>query len=327
LGPEVLGRATASIQGQAADDRILVGFDTSDDAGVVRLEDGSCLVQTVDFLTPIVDDPYTFGAIAAANALSDVYAMGGTPVSALNILCWPQDDLDETILAQMLAGGLAKIREAGAVLLGGHSVRDAELKYGLAVTGTIAEQDIWTHGGAQPGDVLVLTKALGTGIVSTALKADSCDQATWEAARDSMLELNAASAGALRRFDVHAVTDVTGFGLLGHAWEMARASGVCLELDASRLPTLGAARDLAAAGFVTGAAASNLRYVEGALEAEDVGSVDLAIALDPQTSGGLLVALPQEDGSRFAREAQAHVVGRAHAGPARLVLTPRGGDA
>jgi selenide,water dikinase len=198
LGPEVLGRATASIQGQADDDRIIVGFDTSDDAGVVRLEGGGCLVQTVDFLTPIADDPYTFGAIAAANALSDVYAMGGTPLSALNILCWPQDELDEAILAAMLAGGLAKIREAGAVLLGGHSVRDGELKYGLAVTGTIAEHDIWTHGGAQPGDALVLTKALGTGIVSTALKQDACDDASWVEARDSMLELNADSARALR---------------------------------------------------------------------------------------------------------------------------------
>ncbi len=287
---------------------------------MVRLDDGTCLVQTVDFLTPIADDPYTYGAIAAANALSDVYAMGGEPVSALNILCWPQGDLDESILAAILAGGLDKVTEAGAVLLGGHSVRDAELKFGLAVTGVIREHNIWTNGGAQPGDALVLTKALGTGIVSTAVKRDGCDLATWAEAEASMLELNRASATALASCEVHAVTDVTGFGLVGHAWEMARGSNVALELCVSDLPVFSNVRSLAAAGFVTGGAKENRIYVGEALHVGGASEVDLAVALDPQTSGGLLVALPEADAQRFVRGTRGCVVGRVLAGSPGVTL-------
>lgn len=320
MSPEVLGRATASIQRHADDDRVIVGFQNSDDAGVVRLENGTCLVQTVDFLTPIADDPYTYGAIAAANALSDVYAMGGEPVSALNILCWPQGDLDESILAAILAGGLDKLTEAGAVLLGGHSVRDAELKYGLAVTGVIGEQNIWTNSGARPGDVLVLTKPLGTGIVSTAVKREACDSRTWDEAEASMLELNGASARRLASCEVHAVTDVTGFGLAGHAWEMAKGSGVGVELHVSDLPLFSNVRTLAAAGFVTGAAKANRAYVGAGLQAEGVSEVDLAVALDPQTSGGLLVALPERDAEGLVRDSRGWAVGRVLAGDPRVVL-------
>ena len=299
---------------------MVVGFQTSDDAGVVRLDSGACLVQTLDFLTPIADDPYTYGAIAAANALSDVYAMGGRPVSALNILCWPEGDLDEAILTEILKGGLDKVKEAGAVLLGGHSVKDGELKYGLSVTGEIEEHRVWTNAGALPGDVLVLTKALGTGIISTALKRDACSETSWVAAEASMLELNRASAEAMEGLEVHAVTDVTGFGLAGHAWEMARGSGVVIEIEAALMPELPGARDLAAAGYVTGGSRSNRAYVGAGLVAEGASETDLALALDPQTSGGLLIALPAADAQTLIDAKRGVAIGRVLAGEARVTL-------
>ena len=277
-------------------------------------------MQTVDFLTPIADDPYTYGAIAAANALSDVYAMGGEPVSALNILCWPQGELDESILSAILSGGLDKITESGAVLLGGHSVKDSELKYGLSVTGVIHEHKIWTNSGAMPGDVLVLTKSLGTGIVSTALKRDACDAALWAEAEASMLELNRDSCAALKAVDVHAVTDVTGFGLAGHAWEMAKGSGVALEIQVASLPAFSRVHELASQGFVTGGATANRAYVGEGLRIGNTGDEDVALVLDPQTSGGLLVALPEPDAARFLGAAGGTVVGHVLAGDARVTL-------
>lgn len=299
---------------------MVVGFQTADDAGVVRLNSDTCLVQTVDFLTPIADDPYIYGGIAAANALSDVYAMGGRPVSALNILCWPEGELDESVLTELLAGGLDKVMESGAVLLGGHSVKDAELKYGLSVTGVIEEHQIWTNSNAQPGDVLILTKALGTGIISTALKREACGDQAWSAAEASMLQLNRESRDALRGLEVHAVTDVTGFGLAGHAWEMARGSGVTVEIEVERLPELPSARELAARGFVTGGSRSNRAYVGAGLEDRGVTAEDMALVLDPQTSGGLLVSLPRADADRFLSAAEGRLVGSVSVGPARVSL-------
>ena len=234
---------------------VLVGYDTADDAGVYQLTDDCALVQTVDFFTPIVDDPSTFGAIAAANALSDVYAMGGRPISALSILAYPgKGDLDD--LAEILAGGAEKMREADCAILGGHSVNDEEVKFGYAVTGTVHPQRIWTNTGARPGDVLVFTKRLGTGVISTALKRGLADPAHVAAAVESMLTLNRKAAEALAQFEVHGCTDVTGFGFIGHARELALGSNVTLEIDTSLLRFLPGAVEYARAGAIRGACAT-----------------------------------------------------------------------
>lgn len=302
---------------------MIVGFDTADDAGVVRLGDGRALIQTVDFFTPIVDDPYTYGAIAAANALSDVYAMGGTPLCAMNILCWPHKDLPPEALHELLQGGGAKVREAGALLVGGHSVRDKELKFGLSVTGLVDEDRVWTNAGARPGDSLVLSKALGTGVISTAIKRGACPEASEDAAVRSMLTLNRAARDAAAQGVVHACTDVTGFGLIGHAWELARASGVEVRLHAGALPLLPGARELAAAGHVTGGAKSNRLYPGASLRVlPGVDPALEALALDPQTSGGLLFSLPEADAARLIDAGVAVRVGEVVAGEAAVVLGP-----
>jgi selenide,water dikinase len=258
---------------------------------VVRLDDERALVQTVDFFTPVVDDPYTFGAIAAANALSDVYAMGGEPLSALNILCW-RDDLPAELLAAVLKGGLDKVREAGAVLAGGHSVSDNEPKYGLAVTGVVHPDRIWANQGARPGDELWLSKPLGTGIVTTAMKRQQASEEAARAAIEAMSALNRAARDAAIGGEVHAATDITGFGLVGHAWEMARAGGVRLRFDAAALPVLPEALALAAAGHLTRGNVSNRVYVGEALHLQGVHDELAAVVVDPQTSGGLLLAVP-----------------------------------
>lgn len=274
---------------------MIVGYETADDAGVVRLVDGRYLIQTLDFFTPIVDDPFTFGAIAATNALSDVYAMGGVPVSALNIVCWPEKDLPEQALIEILQGGSAKIQEAGAVLVGGHSVTDVELKYGLSVSGFTDENRLWTNAGARIGDRLVLTKAIGTGIITTAMKRDKCPPKAENAAVESMLKLNAEGREAALGLDIHACTDVTGNGLIGHSWEMARSSGVRLVINADSVPILPDAIDLAAAGHLTRGEKSNRAYVGQALSWGDVPAALQSVIVDPQTSGGLLFALGTED--------------------------------
>ena len=271
---------------------LLVGTSTADDAGVFRIAPDLALVQTVDFFTPIVDDPFQFGAIAAANALSDVYAMGGEPKTALNVACFPQDVPFE-VLTDILRGGLAKAEEAGVVVLGGHTVIDEEIKYGMAVTGLVHPDRILRNVGARPGDALVLTKALGTGIVATALKRGAGSPAEHAAAIESMAALNAAAARVLRGFEVHACTDVTGFGLLGHGYEMAHASGVRLALVAERLPLLPGARTLAAAGHLTGGCKRNRDWLADKVEVAPTVPADLAeVAWDPQTSGGLLASIP-----------------------------------
>jgi selenide,water dikinase len=278
-----------------ANENVLVGFDTADDAGVYRLSPECALVQTVDFFTPIVDDAYTFGAIAAANALSDVYAMGGRPISALSILAWPaQGDIDE--LAEILKGGAEKIHEAGCALLGGHSVKDEEVKFGYAVTGLIHPDRIKTNAGAQVGDALIFTKRIGTGVISTALKQGIAKEADVDAAVQQMLKLNREACDAMLAFDVHGCTDVTGFGLIGHAREMALASKVTIEIDPRAVRFLPGAVEYARQGAIPGGLKNNREFaascVDGSSEFDD-------LLYDPQTSGGLLIALPEGDAARL----------------------------
>lgn len=283
---------------RSANPNLLVGFEKADDAGVFRLSPGVALVQTVDFFTPIVDDPATFGAIAAANSLSDIYAMGATPLTALSILAWPgSKDLDD--LEEILKGGAEKIHEAGAVILGGHSVNDPEIKFGYAITGTIRPDRVKTNAGAKPGDTLVLTKKIGTGVIATALKRNLARPAHVEAATHSMLTLNRTAAEAMARLDVHAVTDVTGFGLLGHAREMALASDVTLEIDSRNVQYFDGAIEYAQAGAIPGGLNNNREFIVGCVE----GSSDFEDLLyDPQTSGGLLLAMPPADAARYVKK-------------------------
>jgi len=283
------------------DPNVLVGFDTADDAGVYKISATQALVQTVDFFTPIVDDPYTFGQIAATNSLSDVYAMGGRPLSALAIVCFPdKGDLD--VLEQILAGGLSKMMEAGCVVIGGHSVRDPEIKFGYAVTGSIHPERVWKNSAAQAGDRLLLTKALGTGVISTAIKRGEAKQSWIDAAVASMTTLNARAAQAAVEggFAVHAATDITGFGLIGHAREMASGSGVSLRIAAEKVPLLAGALECVRAGFVPGGLKNNREFAECNVSYAAGVSEELRTMLyDPQTAGGLLLAVAQPDSARL----------------------------
>jgi len=290
------------------DARVLVDFRTADDAGVYRWESGPALVQTVDFFTPIVDDPYVYGQIAAANALSDVYAMGGVPLTALAIAAFPKEGLEAATIRDIFRGGFDKLREAGVALLGGHTVQDQEIKFGYAVTGSIDPSRVLTNAGARAGDILFLTKPLGTGIVGTAIKFDRADAALADAAVRSMRTLNRAAADALRAFpadDVHACTDVTGFGLIGHATEMARASGVTIAVDASRVPLFNGVLAIAARNR-SGGMASNEDHFGAGVRLDGSVSLDLlAVLYDPQTSGGLLVAVAEPAAARVASALEA----------------------
>jgi selenide,water dikinase len=278
-----------------ADENVLIGFDTADDAGVYKLTPECALVQTVDFFTPIVDDPCTFGAIAAANALSDVYAMGGRPISALSILAWPaKGDLSD--LKQILRGGAEKMREAGCSILGGHSVADDEIKFGYAVTGVVHPARIKANAGALPGDALVFTKRLGTGVISTALKRGIANPGHVETSIASMLTLNRRACEEMLRFDVHGCTDVTGFGLIGHAREMALASHVTLEIAVDQLRFLPGALEYARQGAVPGGLKNNREFAACAVETLRQLPREIEDLLyDPQTSGGLLIALPEAE--------------------------------
>jgi selenide,water dikinase len=279
------------------DPNVLVGFDTADDAGVYKISATQALVQTVDFFTPIVDDPFTFGQIAASNSLSDVYAMGGRPLSALAIVCFPdKGDLD--VLQQILAGGLSKMMEAGCVVIGGHSVRDPEIKFGYAVTGMIDPQKVWANANAQVLDSLILTKGLGTGVISTAIKRGEAKPAWIDAATKSMTTLNsrAAEVAASGKFTVHAATDVTGFGLIGHAREMAAGSDVSLRIDSAKVPLLEGAMDCVRAGFIPGGLKNNREFAECLVGYEaNVPEEIRTILFDPQTAGGLLLSVARSD--------------------------------
>ncbi|GAC1624848.1 MAG: selenide, water dikinase SelD [Vulcanimicrobiaceae bacterium] len=275
---------------------MLVGFGTSDDAGVYLIRPDLAIVQTVDFFTPIVDDPYDFGRIAATNALSDIYAMGGTPITALNIAGFPIETLGAYVLARILAGGADVARAAGVALLGGHTVKDDEPKYGMAVTGTIHPDRIFTNAGARIGDVLVLTKPLGTGILGTALKKNAVDVSQIADAIRWMTTLNAAASAAMIAARAHAATDVTGYGLLGHGNEMARASGVRFRISAAQVPVYALAREMVAVGIVPGGTRANAREHEAFTRyAAEVPGDLRAIFSDAQTSGGLLIAVGPDD--------------------------------
>ena len=293
MGPGDLSAALAPLEVRT-DPRLVVGRETFDDAGIFVVSDELALVQTVDFFAPVVDDPYQFGQIAAANALSDVYAMGGEPLTALNIVGFPSDSLPIAVLTEILRGGQDKVHEAGAVIAGGHTVVDDEVKYGLAVTGRADPRHLLTNAGARPGDRLVLTKPIGTGIVATAGKQQRISAGAMRAAIEWMARLNRDASRAALAVGARCATDVTGFGLLGHASHIARASGVTLRIDVARVPMLGGARELAAAGVTTGGAARNDEYLETKVAWGDVSIVDRALLVDPQTSGGLLVAVPAD---------------------------------
>ncbi len=285
---------------------MLVGIATGDDAGVYRLSDDIAIVNTVDFFTPVVDDPFTYGQIAAANALSDIYAMGGEPRTAMNIVCWPQSGLPTEMLAEILRGGAEKAREAGVVIVGGHSVADEEVKYGMAVTGVIDPRRIIRNVGVRPGDALVLTKPLGTGVLMTAFKRDKLPPDQYEAAVKTMVELNAASAHAMLEYDVHAATDITGFGLAGHALQMAEGSGVTLEFEESDLPLLPGALEWCRAGMIPAGGQRNREFFGPRVKVSDEIAEEMAaIAFDPQTSGGLLIALSENDALKLLADLQA----------------------
>jgi selenide,water dikinase len=284
---------------------VLVGIDTSDDAGVYKLTEDLALVQTVDYFTPVVDDPYMFGQIAAANALSDIYAMGGTPMTALNVVGFPIAKLDQQILAEILRGGADKVREAGAVIIGGHSIDDRDPKYGLAVTGVVHPKALWTNTGAKPGDVLVLTKPIGIGILTTAIKRSAVTAEEIERVQEVMTTLNKTAAEVGKEFPVHACTDITGFGLLGHCLEMARGSGVGMEVDASRVPILPRTHELAEQGVVPGGTKKNMAWLEGHVQyAESVDTITRIILCDAVTSGGLLFSIPENEADNFVSRLQ-----------------------
>jgi selenide,water dikinase len=277
---------------------LLVGFETSDDAGIFRIGQNQALVQTIDFFTPLVDDPFTFGQIAATNALSDVYAMGGRPLTALAVVCFPQD-ADLGILEQIMRGGLSKMNEAKCTLVGGHSVRDGEMKFGYAVTGLIDPARVYTNAGALPGDTLILTKPIGTGVITTALKQGKSEPDWVERAISSMTTLNrTASELAIACSGVHAITDITGFGLMGHGREMALGSGMVLEIDTTRVPLIAGALDAVRAGAIPGGLLANREFAECLVADSPESRVpdDLrALLYDPQTSGGLLISVADEN--------------------------------
>jgi selenide,water dikinase len=317
----------------STDDRVLVDFRTADDAGVYKLDERRALVQTVDFFTPVVDDPFAYGRIAAANALSDIYAMGGRPLTALAIAGFPRD-ADPSVLATIFRGGLQTLKDAGVALLGGHTVQDQEIKFGYAVTGEVEPDRIWTNAGARPGDALILTKALGTGVVATAIKFGRAPGDVASAAIASMTELNRDAADVLSRLPngaVHACTDVTGFGLIGHATEMASASGCVLAIDVQAVPLLPGALELVDQNTPGGGRTNRDHFGGGVVTAaEGLDARRVQLLFDPQTSGGLLIAMAQPHAANVLSRLSdagvaAHLVGAVEArnGNGRVAVTLR----
>ena len=303
-------------------DNVLIGFDGADDAAAVRLNNGTVLIQTVDFFTPIVDDAYEFGEIAAANALSDIYAMGGEPLFALNIVGFPINDLPKGILQKILQGGADKAAEAGIPIVGGHSVDDKEPKYGLVVTGQIDEKKMWKNSDAQVGDVIILTKPLGTGIIATATKKGLAPKNSISEASNSMKTLNKYAADALRNFTPNAVTDITGFGLLGHLKEVCQSSNVSASIDFSKVEFFSSVLHLAKSGIIPGGTKRNLEYVKQFIHFNpDLDDVQKLLTADAQTSGGLLITLPEDQAKSYIKQANnaSRIIGQIVARKSKLI--------
>lgn len=302
LAPSDLAQVLGKLPAQPVNQDVLVGYDTADDAGVFRLRDDIALVQTVDFFTPVADDPEVYGRVAANNALNDIYAMGGKPLTALTIVCYPQKE-DLNVLGLILRGGQMAMNEAGVIILGGHSIDDAEIKIGYAVTGVIDPANVVTNANAQPGDALILTKPIGTGAISTGIKRGAAREAAVEAAMNAMMTSAAPAAEAMRNARAHACTDVTGFGLLGHAYEMARASDVCLVIEADRVPLLPDVLDLIGQGMLTRGDKNNRAYVGETVRIATHISREMQSALfDPQTAGGLLISIERSKADALVNE-------------------------
>ena len=299
MGPEDLDQILRELP-LPDDPKVLVGLQTSDDAGVYQLNDEVALVQTVDFFTPIVDDPFTFGQVAVANALSDVYAMGGTPLTGMNLVAFPIKTLSPSILKEILLGGLSKMKEAQVALVGGHSIEDPEIKYGLAVTGLIHPKRVLTNAKAKAGDKLVLTKALGTGIIATALKGEMASEEAVRRMTESMVTLNRIASEWMIKFGAHACTDITGFSFIGHALEMATASQVGLVIQSKAVPIFPEAMEYAKLGLIPGGAHANRQFFSCKVEAHsNIPDLLVDILYDPQTSGGLLISLPSGEAEKL----------------------------
>jgi len=306
----------SGLEKQPFDPNLLVGFDQADDAGVYRLRDDLALVQTLDFFTPIVDDPFDYGRIAALNSINDVWAMGGTPITAMAITCFPKRGLDFAILGEIMRGGLSVLTENKVALVGGHSVDNEQIMFGYSVTGVIDPNKVATNAGARPGDLIILTKPIGTGVISTGIKLAKASATVIEESIATMLTPGRFAAEAMREFDVKGATDVTGFALLGHAWEMAKASNVTIQINPGAVPLLAGALELAAAGVITGADRTNREYVADDIEIdESVSKEMLRLLYDPQTAGGLLLAISADKVDDLLTELrknypQAEIIGR-----------------
>lgn len=300
IGPGTLADLLAGLP-KFSDPNLMVGIETSDDGAIYRVSDEVALIQTLDFFTPVVDDPYTFGQVAAANALSDVYAMGGEPKLALNIVAWP-NCVNPKLLGEILRGGADKVKEAGAVLAGGHSIQDDEPKYGLSVTGFVHPDKVFKNCGARPGDVVLLTKPLGTGIVNTAVKAEMASNEAMEEVIRVMTALNKKAKQVIEKYEIHSCTDVTGFGLAGHSMEMAKGSGVTIEIDMNSVPIQKAAPEYARMGLIPAGAYRNRSFSEGKVDLGDVEEYLRDIFFDPQTSGGLLLCAAPDEAEKIVKE-------------------------
>lgn len=292
IGPEVLASVLSKLP-KTTSDKLLVGLETSDDAAVYKLNDDTALIQTLDFFTPMVDDPYIFGQISAANSLSDVYAMGGVPLVAMNIVCFPSCH-DMNVLGEILKGGYDKVAESGALLVGGHTVDDKEPKYGLSVSGIVHPNKVLSNATAKVGDKIVITKPVGVGILNTAMKANMVDKNTSDKVIEIMVHLNKYAAMSFNNIDVNSVTDITGFGLLGHVLEMAKASNVSIELNSKDIPIIDGAIDFAKMGIIPAGMYKNRNYISKDVNSEGIDEALEDVLYDPQTSGGLLVSVPSE---------------------------------
>ena len=316
----------SGLERQPDDPNLLVGFDKADDAGVYRLRDDLALVQTLDFFTPIVDDPFDYGRIAALNSINDVWAMGGTPVTAMAITCFPKKGVDFSILSEIMRGGLSILTENKVALVGGHSVDNEQIMFGYSVTGVIDPNRVATNAGARPGDLIILTKPIGTGVISTGIKLAKAAPEVVAESIATMLTPGKYAAEAIPGFEVKAATDVTGFALLGHAWEMACASKVTIEIDSARVPLIGGALELAAAGMLTSGDKTNREYVGAEVEvAASVDSNLMKLFYDPQTAGGLLLSITEDKANELLAELQrnyprAEIIGRVFERGAKLIL-------